>query len=282
MAGFKPNRARITIPEYRPKGKMAVNLEEILRSTRRELDVLRSRRTSLEQIAGSAATAPSFKAALQQDSVAVIAEVKRRSPSAGAIREALDPGALAEVFQAHGASAVSVLTERRYFGGSLDDLAAVIQRVSIPVLRKDFILDEVQLLETRAAGAAAVLLIVRALGARVRPLLNFARDLELDALVEVHTAKELAIAVDAEATIIGVNSRDLDSFTIDAGAALDLVSQVPRHCVAVAESGLIGKEDVERAAKAGADAVLIGTVLSAAAAPGPILDQLIGVPRHAR
>ena len=150
------------------------------------------------------------------------------------------------------------------------------------MLRKDFILDEVQILEARAAGAAAVLLIVRALGPRLKPLLRYAADLGLDALVEVHTLEELTRALEADASIIGVNSRDLDTFRIDVEAAWQIVARVPADRIAVAESGMASHGDVVRAAQAGADAVLIGTALSAAAAPAELLEDLSRVTRHGR
>jgi indole-3-glycerol phosphate synthase len=211
-----------------------------------------------------------------------VAEVKRRSPSAGAIREDLDPGERAVLYARHGAAAISVLTDGPYFGGSINDLRVASQRSSIPVLRKDFILDEVQILEARAAGAAAVLLIVRALGNRLPTLLRFAAGSGLDALVEVHTDDELRCALDAGATIIGVNSRDLDTFAINTEAAMRIVARVPAECVVVAESGMAGQPDVVRAAAAGADAVLIGTALSAAASPGSLLEELAQVVRRGR
>jgi indole-3-glycerol phosphate synthase len=261
---------------------MPVTLDEILRSTRLELDTVRGRRATLEREAEASRTPPSFRAVLRRDNVAVIAEVKRRSPSAGPIREDMNPADRAELYARHGAAAVSVLTDSRYFGGSIDDLRAAARRASVPVLRKDFILDEVQILEARAAGAAAVLVIVRAVGARLRSLLVYAADLCLDALVEVHTLQELEAALEAGATIVGVNSRDLDTFTIDQEAAWHIVSQVPSDCIAVAESGMVDETDVARASAAGADAVLIGTALSAATSPEGLLEQLTRVPRHAR
>jgi indole-3-glycerol phosphate synthase len=261
---------------------MPVTLDEILRSTRQELDTLRGRRASLERDAQASRVAPSFRDALRKNTVAVIAEVKRRSPSAGSIREDLDPASRAVLYAEHGAAAVSVLTDGPYFGGSIEDLRAAARRAPVPILRKDFILDEIQILEARAAGAAAVLLIVRILGPRLGPLLRYAADLQLDALVEVHTFQELASALEAGATIIGVNSRDLDTLLVDVNAALHIVSKVPAECIAVAESGMAGKQDVERAAEAGSDAVLIGTALSAAASPEGLLHGLTRVPRHAR
>jgi indole-3-glycerol phosphate synthase len=212
----------------------------------------------------------------------VIAEVKRRSPSAGAIREDLDPGERAALYSGHGAAAISVLTDARFFGGSIEDLRSAVRRAGAPVLRKDLIQDEVQIAEARVAGAAAVLLIVRALGDRLQQLLHYASGTGLEALVEVHTEEELNIALGAGATIIGVNSRDLDTFSIDTERALAIISQVPAGCLAVAESGMAQRDDVNRAAAAGADAVLIGTALSAAAQPGELLRELTRVPRRAR
>jgi indole-3-glycerol phosphate synthase len=164
----------------------------------------------------------------------------------------------------------------------VEDLREAASTSRVPVLLKDFVLDEVQIVEARAAGAAAVLLIVRVLGSRLQPLLRFARQLRLTPLVEVHSAAELSAALDAGATVIGVNSRDLDTFTIDAAAALRIVSTVPGGCTVVAESGMSRKADVEQAAEAGADAVLIGTALSAAAAPGELLRELTRVRRRDR
>jgi indole-3-glycerol phosphate synthase len=261
---------------------MPVSLDEILASTRRLIPPLHQRRADLERAAAEAPVSRSLGAALQGSAVAVIAEVKRRSPSAGLIRE-LDPATHAAAYARAGAAAISVLTDGPFFGGSLDDLRAVVARVSVPVLRKDFILDELQILEARAAGASAILLIVRALSAvRLRELVACAKEWRLDALVEIHTHAELASALGAGAGIIGVNSRDLDTFTIDTAGAWQILSQVPAGMVAVEESGMATRSDVESAAMAGADAVLMGTVLSAAAEPATVLPGLTGVQRRAR
>ncbi len=244
---------------------------------------LRKRRVTLEREAESRPPPPSLSRALRGERVAVIAEVKRRSPSAGVIRDDLDPQARAALYARHGASAISVLTDRPHFGGSIEDLRAAASSVEVPLLRKDFILDELQVVEARAAGAAAVLLIVRALPpGRLKTLLGCARDAGLEALVEVHTAPELARALDAGAEIVGVNSRDLDTFTIDLCGAWELLARVPASRVAVAESGMREADEVERAADAGADAVLIGTALSAAADPAALLRQLTQVARRGR
>jgi len=262
---------------------MPVTLDQILTSTRDGLPRLRARRAAVEREAAAASRPPSFAAALRLPTVAVVAEVKRRSPSAGSIREDLDPADRAERYARHGAAAISVLTDGPFFGGSVEDLRAAAARTAIPVLRKDFILDELQIVEARAARAAAVLLIVRALPpARLTALLGCASDAGLDALVEVHTAVEVARALDAGATILGVNSRDLDTFRVDIAAAWTILRAVPPGCVAVAESGMASATDVEAAAGAGADAVLIGTALSAAPDPDALLARLCRVLRHGR
>ncbi|HEX5634093.1 MAG TPA: indole-3-glycerol-phosphate synthase, partial [Gemmatimonadales bacterium] len=167
--------------------------------------------------------------------------------------------------------------------GSLSDLRRVASAVTVPVLRKDFILSEEQVLEARAAGASALLLIVRALEARrLRELLQFTEELHMAGLVEVHTAKELAIALDADAQVIGVNSRDLDTFRIDVEAAWALLADVPDDRVAVAESGMATVGDVARAARGGADAVLVGTALSASDSPTGLVRAMTEVQRHGR
>ena len=262
---------------------MPTTLTQILETTRAGLGALRARTPALERAARASPAPPAFRAAFAPDRVALVAEVKRRSPSAGAIREDLDPADRAERYVRHGAAAVSVLTDGPFFGGSIADLEAVVARVRVPVLRKDFILEEAQILEARAAGAAAVLLIVRALPpARLSALLRFADGVGLAALVEVHSAAELAVALAAGADIVGVNSRDLDTFRIDVAAAWALLASVPADRVAIAESGMATIGDVERAAAAGADAVLVGTALSAADDPAAQVAAFAGIRRLGR
>jgi indole-3-glycerol phosphate synthase len=258
-------------------------LTQILETTRAGLGALRARTPALERAAGASPAPPAFRAVFTPDRVALVAEVKRRSPSAGAIREDLDPADRAERYVRHGAAAVSVLTDGPFFGGSIADLEAVVARVRVPVLRKDFILEEAQILEARAAGAAAVLLIVRALSpARLSSLLRFAGEVGLAGLVEVHAAPELAVALAAGADIVGVNSRDLDTFRLDLAAAWALLASVPADRVAIAESGMATRADVERAAAAGADAVLVGTTLSAADDPAAQVAAFAGIRRLGR
>ncbi|MDH4130869.1 MAG: indole-3-glycerol phosphate synthase TrpC [Gemmatimonadota bacterium] len=262
---------------------MTATLDQILARTAATLPALRARRGDLERALADAPPRPAFLAELGGRHVALIAEVKRRSPSAGVISAELDPVRHASRYAAAGASAISVLTDGPFFGGSLDDLAAVAAAVDRPLLRKDFILDEAQLLEARAAGASAALLIVRALApARLGELLRFADQVGLAALVEIHDGAELERALATPARFIGVNSRNLDTFTVDVDAAWRLIGQIPADRVAVAESGMATVEDVARAAAAGADAVLIGTALSSAADPALLARDCAQVGRRGR
>ncbi|HEY4101557.1 MAG TPA: indole-3-glycerol phosphate synthase TrpC [Gemmatimonadales bacterium] len=258
-------------------------LDQILDQTRTLLPALRVRRKELERAADARPVTVDFRAAVRGPSVALIAEVKRQSPSAGAINLGLDPLSLASAYRAGGAAAISVLTDSRFFGGSLDDLEGVARGVPLPVLRKDFILDETQLLEARAAGAAAALLIVRALEhAALRRLVDFAVELGLTPLVEAHDRGELDRALDAGAMVVGVNARNLDDFSIDTAAAWELIATVPADRIAIAESGMATTDDVAAAAGAGADAVLIGSALARAADPARAARELSGVVRRAR
>lgn len=262
---------------------MPTALEEILSTTRSTLPGLRARRAELERAALAAPPPPAFLAGWDRARIALIAEVKRRSPSAGTIRADLDPLDHARAYAAAGVSAISVLTDGPYFGGSLDDLRAVAGQVRIPVLRKDFIIDEAQLFEARAAGASAVLLIVRALPPlRLRELARTAAGLGLATLVEAHDATELQAALESQAAVVGINSRSLDTFEVNVDAAWRLLERVPADRIAVAESGMSKVGDVEQAAQAGADAVLIGTALSSAADPGALAACLAGVVRRGR
>lgn len=279
MTEWTPNK----VPENRPKCKMPTTLDQILASTDSTLPALRERRASIEQAAASASRPVPFLPAAPTPHLRLIAEVKRRSPSVGAISESLDPVAHARNYAAGGASAISVLTDGPYFGGSLDDLRAVAAAVRVPCLRKDFILDELQILEARAAGASAVLLIVRALSpARLAQLLQATRDAGLEALVEIHDARELDVALESKARIIGVNSRNLDNFHIDIDVAWKLISRIPADRLAIAESGMGSTADVQRAADAGADGVLIGTALSSSPDPLALARQLVSISRRGR
>ena len=238
---------------------------------------------SLATRAASAPLPPPFAVALRGESVRVIAELKRRSPSKGVINDTLLAPARAAAYEAGGAAALSVLTEPTRFGGSLDDLVAVRGAVRLPLLRKDFITSSLQLLEARAAGASAVLLIARALPAdRLRALAAEARALGLESLVEVRTESELETAVSVPGAVIGVNNRDLETLVIDDAVGRRLLPLVPIDRIAIYESGVRNVDDVERAASWGADAVLVGSVLSGATDGHEAVRALCGVRRIGR
>jgi indole-3-glycerol phosphate synthase len=212
---------------------------------------------------------------------AVIAEVKRSSPSAGPIAE-VDPRAMAAAYDRAGAAAISVLTEPHHFSGSMSDLRSVHLVTRLPVLRKDFLVHPSQLMEARAGGADAALLIAGAVtAAELRALLATADDLGLSTLVEGHGAEEVAAAVDAGAPVIGVNARDLETLEMDERRALELLQSLPDDRVRVLESGISSRAQVERAVEAGADAVLVGEVLMRAGDPGAKLRELLGAPEPA-
>lgn len=207
---------------------------------------------------------------------AVIAEVKRASPSAGPIAET-DPGAQARIYEAAGAAAVSVLTEPRHFDGSVADLRAVHLATSVPVLRKDFLVQPAQVMESRVEGADAVLLIAAALSdLELKAMLATAEDLGLGALVETHTEEDLERALASDAKVVGVNARDLETLEVDVDRALALLRRVPEDRIAVAESGLSSREHVARAVDAGARAVLVGEAFMRAEDPGAKLRELRG------
>jgi indole-3-glycerol phosphate synthase len=255
-------------------------LAAILAATRRRLDVQRGRGSAAAVRDAADARQPEgdrFVGRLARaSSVNVIAECKRRSPSRGVLRGDYDAAAIAAGYEAHGAAAISVLTEPTFFDGSLDDLRAVRARVGLPLLRKDFVIDERQLFEARAAGADAVLLIVAALDPDAfRRLHARATALGLAALVEVHDRDELPIALSASPRVIGVNNRNLRTLAVDPSASLALVEAIPDEIVAVAESGLRHRDDLRRLRDAGYDAFLVGERLVADADPGRALGELL-------
>lgn len=209
---------------------------------------------------------------------AVIAEIKKASPSKGLIRAEFDPAALAQQLEAGGAAALSVLTDEMFFQGSLKNLRRASSAVRIPCLRKDFMVDEFQVLEARANAADAILLIVAALtDAELRKLRDTARAHELDVLCEVHDTAELERALALECECVGVNSRDLRTFEVSLERACELAAKLPQHAVKVAESGIHTATDVARLRSAGYDAFLIGESLMRKAEPGEALRELLGV-----
>jgi indole-3-glycerol phosphate synthase len=258
-------------------------LEKIVESVRADL-AARQRRTPLEQLKDAARQAPSPRDALSvlkgQD-VAVIAEVKRASPSRGTMAAIADPASLARDYEAGGASVISVLTEPRYFGGSLDDLAAVREAVGVPVLRKDFVVSSYQLWEARARGADMVLLIVAALEQNALiSLVERAVSIGLVPLVEVHTEAEITRAVDAGAKVMGVNARDLTTLEVDRGVFARLAPLIPDGVVKIAESGVRGPHDLFAYAAAGADAVLVGESLVMGKDPRAAVADLVTAGSH--
>ena len=259
---------------------MSTILDRIMISKRRELDEARARvpAADLERRLADAPPVRDFRAALEAPAgVRIIAEVKKASPSAGVLKVDFDPAAVARLYQRHGAACVSVLTDGPFFQGSLDDLRAVRAAVALPLLRKDFILDRYQLLEARAAGADAALLIAEVLDdAALRALLRQAGELGLQALVELYDADNLPRVLDAGARLVGVNNRDLRSFTTRLEHTIELAARMPADVCLVSESGVRGGDDVRRLRAAGVKAVLVGEALMRADDVGAKFEELTG------
>ena len=255
-------------------------LEKIVATKRAEIAAAKAARpeATLRELAAQAPTVRSFFAPLAAGPpIRLIAEVKKASPSRGVIRQDFQPVEIAQTYQAHGASCLSVLTDEQYFQGSLDYLRQVRAAVSLPVLRKDFIIDSYQLYEARAAGADAVLLIAECLDdCNLRKLHNEAVALGMSPLVELYDPENLQRVFDAGATLIGVNNRDLRTFETDLEHTLRLRERVPDECVLVSESGIRTRADVERLAAAGVDAILVGETLMASPDIGRAVDDLLG------
>jgi indole-3-glycerol phosphate synthase len=255
----KDKTALVTIPVTSMTGV----LKDIVETKRQEVERLRPRSGELRVGAREAKPTRDFRRALTwPGEVRLLAEVKRRSPSAGEIRPGAKPAAIARDYAAAGAAALSILTDEHYFGGSLDALREVRDAVELPLLRKDFLISREQVWEARVAGADAVLLIVRILDdTLLADLHGEAVEVGLDVLVEVHDAGELERALRAGATIVGVNNRDLATFTTDLGLSLRLAGSVPADTTLVAESGIRDAGQVELLGAAGVDAVLVGESL---------------------
>jgi indole-3-glycerol phosphate synthase len=252
-------------------------LDSIIEGVREDLA---KRRKSLGQLHDEMSQAPAPLDAhpvLKGDVMKVIAEVKRSSPSKGSLSAIADPAVLAEQYQIAGASVISVLTEERRFKGSLADLTAVRSRVSIPILRKDFMVDEYQFFEARAHGADVVLLIVAALAkSQLRDFYDLATDLGMAVLIEVHTADELERAMEISPRIIGVNSRNLKTLEVNPSAFAELIPRIPNEVIRVAESGISRRADVEFAQSHGADAILVGEALVTSADANLAMRSLLG------
>jgi indole-3-glycerol phosphate synthase len=267
-------------PQWSPPGG---TLGALVDAARRRADALQGRLRELERGAADAPPVPSFARALRRSHVAVVAEVKRRSPSKGDINPGLGAATQAAAYAAGGASALSILTEPERFGGADDDLADARRAVELPLLKKDFHVAPAQIIQARALGASAALLIARALPpGTLRALAALGADLGLDILVEVRDERELDVALSTEAAAIGVNNRNLETLAIDLATGDRIVPLIPPDRVAIYESGVTGVGDVERAASAGADAVLVGSSVSAAESPRAAVRALTGVARVRR
>jgi indole-3-glycerol phosphate synthase len=258
---------------------VATFLESVVERT--QADLARRKRASplAELVArvGPARRERPFSEALIDEGISLIAEMKRASPSRGPIRPGASVAEIVTAYQDAGARAVSVLTESAHFGGSLDDLAEARAACDLPLLRKDFVIDPYQVLEARAAGADAVLLIVAALGReRLGELMGAASDLGMDSLIEVHDEDEVEVAVEAGAELLGINNRDLHSLEVDLGTTFRLMADVPAGTVVVAESGITERGHVADLEDAGVDAILVGEALMGADDPAHAVRDLLG------
>lgn len=285
-ADAAPSDGRSKVTEQRPKVNAPAGfLADALKRKRAEVaHAVETRpRAEVEALAAGRPAGRSLYDALRGAGVAIVAEVKRASPSAGALDAGIDAAARAHLFEERGAAAVSVLTDVE-FGGGLPDLEAVAAAVSVPVVRKDFLVDPWQVWESRAAGADAALVIVAALEAReLEALVRESAGAGLGLLIEIHGREEARPALDAGPSVIGVNARDLSSLAVDVESALATVEWLRREApeaVIVAESGIANADGVRRARDAGADAVLVGEHLSRAADPGAALAQLVAAGRE--
>lgn len=259
---------------------MSSRLQPILESTRGRIEALRGQEDRLRGRASDREATRGFARALRRDRggpLRVIAELKRRSPSAGAIREDLDPVDAARQLETAGAAALSVLTEPDFFGGSLDFLEDVRAEVDVPLLRKDFVLDPLQIVEARAHGADAVLLLAVALDDdMIRRCHDEARRWDLDVLAEAHDDHELERLLALDMPVVGVNARDLTTFDVDLGLGLERCARVPSDRIVVAESGVRTREDAQRVAVTNVDAVLCGEGLMRPGTPASRFAELFG------
>jgi indole-3-glycerol phosphate synthase len=252
-------------------------LTDLVERLRRDLEERPLDDAALMARASSMPPARDFDGAIRAgDPPVLIAEVKRASPSAGVIADDANPSVLARAYEAGGATAVSVLTEPRHFHGSLADLQAVRSSVSVPVLRKDFVIHPSQVIESRASGADAVLLIAGALtDDELRALLSIARDVGIATLLETHSDDDLDRAIETDAAVIGVNARNLESLEVDVEGALERIARVPTDRVSVLESGVATRAHVDAALGAGASAILVGEALMRADDPARAVRKLL-------
>jgi indole-3-glycerol phosphate synthase len=256
---------------------VTVRLEELIAATRERVE--RQKRAvplpELERAVEARGEPRPFAEGLSRPGTSVIAEYKRRSPSAGVIREGASVTEVVRAYERGGAAALSILTEEAHFGGSLDDLREALDVCDLPILRKDFTIDPYQVYESRASGADAVLLVVGALEPHeLGSLHGLARALELDALVEVHNEEELEAALAIDAAVIGINNRDLEDFSVDPSRTVELLVDVPAGKTVVSESGITTREQVEELEQVGVDAVLVGESLMRAPDPEAAVRDL--------
>ncbi|HQU72306.1 MAG: indole-3-glycerol phosphate synthase TrpC [Calditrichaeota bacterium] len=253
-------------------------LDRILAVKQQEIADLKSRHSASElneRMLGQAPVRSLSSALRSSEAPGIIAEIKKASPSEGIIRPDFDPETIAAGYRANGAAALSILTDGQFFQGRLPYLEAVRPQIDLPLLRKDFIIDPLQIMESRAAGADAILLIVAALAqTQLKDLLETSRSVGLEALVEVHDLPEMVRALDAGATLIGVNNRDLKTFRTDLATTETLAGSLSREHTLVAESGIKSGEDAARMVRAGAQGILVGTHLMRGADPGLALKAL--------
>jgi indole-3-glycerol phosphate synthase len=255
-------------------------LDKIIETKKVELEQLTTEvpLARVREAASAMMSTRDFKAALSSRQCAIIAEIKRRSPSKGLLRGDLNAVTMAELYERNGAAAVSVLTDKTFFGGDIQDLTDVRKKIAIPILRKDFVIDAYQIYEARAAGADAVLLIAAVLkDGRLAEFIELAESLRIAALVEIHSREELDRALSARAEIIGINNRDLKTFKTDLKVSLDMAPLIPEKCLAVSESGISGRKDIQELMNAGIHAFLVGELLMTAPDAGMRLKELMGL-----
>jgi indole-3-glycerol phosphate synthase len=258
---------------------MALRLDDLIDATRERLDRVK-RELPLAELERAAATQTAdrpFSEALSRPWTSLIAEYKRRSPSAGEIRADLDVADVVRAYDRGGAAALSILTDERHFGGSLEDLRRAREVTDLPILRKDFTIDPYMLFEAKAYGADAVLLVVGALKKRdLAALYDMAHDLELDAIVEVHDEEELECALEIDCDVIGINNRNLEDFSVSLDTTYELLTDVPAGKTVVSESGISTRQQIEELERVGVDAVLVGETLMRAPAPEVAARELSG------
>lgn len=252
-------------------------LDRIVRTTRESVET-RKRIRPLDENVIPVRGIRSFADALTRtDGIALVAEIKRSSPSRGAINEDADPGFLAKEYEDAGAGAISLITEESYFSGRLRDIDEIKMSSNLPVLRKDFIIDPYQLYESAQFGFSAILLIVAILGRdELEEFLGICGELGLDALIEVHSEPELATALSTSVKIIGVNNRDLRDFSVDLNTSVELARMIPAEIIKVSESGIKTRADVDLMRRSGFDAVLVGESIVASDDPGGEIKRLLG------